>query len=124
MPTVILHAPVEGLQVGDEYDGPNTEFHVVHGNARHKDKRKKGYDPYAKPKDIAYDFSDAPESSDDPAATQRAEQKPIAEETVTNSSVADRKIPEPEPVGDPTPTEHTTADKITDIPDPGADPHA
>ncbi len=124
MPTVILHAPVEGLQVGDEYDGPNAEFHVVNGNARYKSARAKGYDPYAKPKLVEYDHSNDPESSDDPAATQRAEQKPISEETVPNSSVADRNIPEPEPVGDPTPTEQTTADKITDIPDPGADPHA
>lgn len=124
MPTVILHAPVEGLQVGDEYDGPNAEYHVVEGNARYKDKRKKAPSPYDKPKLVEYDHGNDPEPSDAPASTQRAEQKPIAEETVTNSSVADRNIPEPEPIEPAKPTEKTTADKITDIPDPNVDPHA
>jgi hypothetical protein len=124
MATVILLSPVEGLQVGDEYDGPNAEFHVVNGYARYKDKRKKSFDPYAEPKAVEYDHSNDPEISQDSAHTAPADPQPISPETVPNSTPENRNTPEPEPVGDPTPTEQTTADAITDIPDPGVDPHA
>lgn len=80
---VILTSPVEGLEVGDVYEGPNEQFHLEQGYARPKSRSKKAA-PVVTSTGYVYDNADNPLNGD-PTATPDATLPAPAPETFPHS---------------------------------------
>ena len=88
---VILTSPVEGLNVGDTYEGPNEKFHLENGYAR-KATKSKAAAPVTTTTGYVYDESDNPLNGD-PTPSGTATLPPAAPETHPHSKNAP-KVPE------------------------------